>query len=53
MAGAGLVESGYVETSTNMDYDERKAVLDGYQKYITLHPRITWNGAFCISGTKP
>jgi hypothetical protein len=53
MAGAGLVESGYLETSTNMDYDEQKAVLDDYQKYITLHPRITWNGAFCISGTKP
>ena len=53
LAGAGLAESGYVETSTNMDCDEQKAVLNDYQKYISLNPRITWNGAFCISGTKP
>lgn len=53
ITGAGLVASGYTGTSTNMDYEEKKAELDDYQAFITLHPRITWNGAFYILGTKP
>jgi hypothetical protein len=53
LQGAGLTEAGLYQTSTNMDFDEQKAVLDGYQQFIKLSPRITWNGAFCLVGIKP
>jgi hypothetical protein len=53
LAGGGLVEAGYNETSTNMDYDEQATELNDYLQQIGLNPRVTWNGAFYLLGVKP
>jgi len=50
---AGLQEVFTRETSTNMDYDEQASDLGDFYTEIPRHPRVRWNGAFCLIGVKP
>ena len=51
--GAGLAEVDFAESSTNMDSDEQSSDLGNYITRVGWHPRVKWDGAFCITAAKP
>lgn len=53
MTNAGLTVGAPVQTSTNMDSDEQTSALGDYPTKIGRRPRVQWQGAFWIVGTKP
>lgn len=53
LQAAGLVEERFAESSTNMGYDEQSSSLGEYIQRVGWNPRVSWNGAFCITAVKP
>jgi hypothetical protein len=52
LTNAGLEVGEFHQTKTNMDGDEQAHVLDDYSRLIGRSPRVQWQGAFWVIGTK-
>ena len=52
LRNAGLTLTPIQKSTTNMDGDEQMADLGDYLNSIGWSPRVKWNGAFCVIGTK-
>lgn len=50
---AGLEVGEIKTTNTTMDHDEQSSTLFEFQQLIGRQPRVQWQGAFWVVGTKP
>ena len=53
LQNAGLTVGEVHRTNSNMDGDEQSDTLLEYYRLIRRNPRVQWQGAFWVVGTKP